>query len=630
MIRKVIARYGTGGSYWKKRHRCIDGKGRVPKRPSRTWQVWNEPNVMGYYGGQRATAEGYGRLLTAADKAINGSINPRAKTVLGGLTGSQSSGFLRALYKAVPHLNSRINIFDQHAYATVGGQRVTFTAGPFDVSMLSPYPGATAGDTAQFYVVIRSAFQVQSVTAVVEGRSVALDFSNGVSWTGKLPLVGLAQGPKTTTLTVTDVAGHVLVRQYPFSYDRAPQLTVTSPQANDVALGGVRVQASCADDFGGPCTVRVYTPDGGVSQEPNKLVASGQGSIDATVPITFQAGMRSLVRVDAVDALGAVVARDIPLYWEDGASLTQAAAFGTRMLDVDATRLLYADSSAAGVALKVRGRSGGAEQAVPIPAGKTLYDAALTAYGVAFTVAQGGLYDWRGGSSDLVAVGVVRCQFHPHYVGCSSNGTYYDLAAHELRGFGGTLLDVADNGDAVWMSAFPFSVHRFRGGTESVIVPVGQTPRTDGVNVVFDDRFNNLYRYDPAGNELLATTNRTDYDAENGWIAYPVPITPGFFNNAPHQIFTRSPAGAIRQATSFSGGAVFRSLGPSGQVVFSTSPASGSGAPLLYASAAPYNTPVQAGRVFAENANGEAQPRIRWVGDELYLLLGRAALRVAY
>jgi hypothetical protein len=118
MIRKVIARYGAGGSYWKKRHRCIDGKGRVPKRPSRTWQVWNEPNVMGYYGGQRATAEGYGRLLTAADKAINGSINPRAKTVLGGLTGSQSTGFLRALYKAVPHLNSRINIFDQHAYAT--------------------------------------------------------------------------------------------------------------------------------------------------------------------------------------------------------------------------------------------------------------------------------------------------------------------------------------------------------------------------------------------------------------------------------------------------------------------------------------------------------------------------------
>jgi len=118
MIRRVIARYGAGGSYWKKRHRCLGGHGRVPKRPSRIWQVWNEPNVMGYYGGQEATAEGYGRLLTAADKAINGSINPHAKTVLGGLTGSRSSAFLRALYRAVPHLNARVNVFDQHAYAT--------------------------------------------------------------------------------------------------------------------------------------------------------------------------------------------------------------------------------------------------------------------------------------------------------------------------------------------------------------------------------------------------------------------------------------------------------------------------------------------------------------------------------
>ena len=58
--------------------------------------------------------------------------------------------------------------------------------------------------------------------------------------------------------------------------------------------------------------------------------------------------MKSLVRVEAVDALGATIVRDIPLYWEDAASLTQASAFGTRMLHIDATRLLYADSSAAG------------------------------------------------------------------------------------------------------------------------------------------------------------------------------------------------------------------------------------------------------------------------------------------
>ena len=117
MIRRVIARYGIRGSYWNRRHRCPGGNGWAPERPARKWQVWNEPNVMSYYGGQAATAQGYGRLLTAADKAINTSANPRAKTVLGGLTGNQAPDFLRALYKAWPHLNTRVNIFDLHAYA---------------------------------------------------------------------------------------------------------------------------------------------------------------------------------------------------------------------------------------------------------------------------------------------------------------------------------------------------------------------------------------------------------------------------------------------------------------------------------------------------------------------------------
>lgn len=117
MIRRVVARYGAGGSYWKAPHQCPGGKGRVPKWPAGSWQVWNEPNIMTWWGDQAATARGYGRLLVAADSAINTSKNPDANTVLGGLTGSQSSDFLRALYNAVPRLNRHVDIFDQHAYA---------------------------------------------------------------------------------------------------------------------------------------------------------------------------------------------------------------------------------------------------------------------------------------------------------------------------------------------------------------------------------------------------------------------------------------------------------------------------------------------------------------------------------
>ena len=118
MIRAAIARYGEGGSYWSEGHHCLDSTAPVPASPSSVWQIWNEPNVMSYYGDQTATAQGYGRLLVAADDAINTSVNPTAKTVLGGLTGSKVGDFLTALYTAVPDLNSRVDIFDVHAYAT--------------------------------------------------------------------------------------------------------------------------------------------------------------------------------------------------------------------------------------------------------------------------------------------------------------------------------------------------------------------------------------------------------------------------------------------------------------------------------------------------------------------------------
>jgi hypothetical protein len=116
MIRAAIARYGVGGDYWTEQHRCADGTP-VPAMPSSIWQVWNEPNVMASWGGgQKATAEGYGQLLVAADYAIKSSVNPTAQTVMGGLTGSKAGDFLEALYAARPGLNSHVDIFDVHAY----------------------------------------------------------------------------------------------------------------------------------------------------------------------------------------------------------------------------------------------------------------------------------------------------------------------------------------------------------------------------------------------------------------------------------------------------------------------------------------------------------------------------------
>ena len=118
MIRAVVARYGEGGTYWRENHKCFGTDTPVPDAPAHLWEIWNEPNIMTYWGGdQTATARGYGRLLAAADEAIDTSANPHAPTVMGGLTGSKAPEFLATLYDVMPHLNDDVDVFDLHAYA---------------------------------------------------------------------------------------------------------------------------------------------------------------------------------------------------------------------------------------------------------------------------------------------------------------------------------------------------------------------------------------------------------------------------------------------------------------------------------------------------------------------------------
>ena len=54
----LVGRYGPQGSFW-------DEHPEVPRRPIRAWQLWNEPNLSGFWS-QQPFAPGYVRLLRAA------------------------------------------------------------------------------------------------------------------------------------------------------------------------------------------------------------------------------------------------------------------------------------------------------------------------------------------------------------------------------------------------------------------------------------------------------------------------------------------------------------------------------------------------------------------------------------
>ena len=86
----LVQRYGPAGSLWSERPD-------LPRRPIRVWQVWNEPNHMGFWNAT-PYAPSYVATLQAAAAGIRAA-DAGATVLLGGLT-NKSWIALRELYDA--------------------------------------------------------------------------------------------------------------------------------------------------------------------------------------------------------------------------------------------------------------------------------------------------------------------------------------------------------------------------------------------------------------------------------------------------------------------------------------------------------------------------------------------------
>lgn len=107
-VRRTVARYGAGGSFVKRT------KG---ARPVRYWQVWNEPNIYGFWR-PKPNAAAYGELLALSREAIEDR-DPRARIVLGGLPptsrGIDPDEYLSQLL-AVPGVKRNFDLAAAHPY----------------------------------------------------------------------------------------------------------------------------------------------------------------------------------------------------------------------------------------------------------------------------------------------------------------------------------------------------------------------------------------------------------------------------------------------------------------------------------------------------------------------------------
>lgn len=86
----LVKRYGPRGSLWRER------KG-LPRVPIRDWQIWNEPDLLGYWNVQ-PFAPTFVPLLRRADRALKAA-DPGSRTILAGLT-NRSFISLRRIYQA--------------------------------------------------------------------------------------------------------------------------------------------------------------------------------------------------------------------------------------------------------------------------------------------------------------------------------------------------------------------------------------------------------------------------------------------------------------------------------------------------------------------------------------------------
>jgi hypothetical protein len=112
---EIAARYGREGSFWK----AHPG---LPYEPITNWEVWNEPNLSGYWG-SRPSPRHFVRLLRLTGAALHLS-DPSAQVAIGGLFppprahyGVTLESFMQRLYR-VPGARRAFDALAIHPYAS--------------------------------------------------------------------------------------------------------------------------------------------------------------------------------------------------------------------------------------------------------------------------------------------------------------------------------------------------------------------------------------------------------------------------------------------------------------------------------------------------------------------------------
>lgn len=509
-----------------------------------------------------------------------------------------------------------------------------------DLSFFRPAKGLLIDRELDIFAAHRATYQMTGVSAEVEGREVQLVYETEINgdyvrtgWMGTLDLQGLDMGPKTLVVTARDIFGHVSQASVVCVYDQKPVIRIDEPLNFTVARPELDVSFSCADDDPRGCQqVKVYT----ASDSSNPL-ATGTDRIDQVIGLGAQNGKSIELTFSAKDWAGQTVTQKRTVYVESSPRLVDEEPVNGKIWDLSQDRILYLDTTTGRNTLTVRNRMNDVETRIMDDQGKIPQYGFLSPKGSIFVEQSGNVltslvYDWRDGN--LVDLGGLNSSRSLKVKGDYAIWNIYptqDLVLRDLISginttvsttAGNTMNDVASNGDVVfWTSGQEYQTYRYRDGQTTRLsndAPVWNTyPLTDGFNAVYrkrtDEGLDTLALFTDAGEEILCPephmnyTPYQNYDLNNRWVAFTRPGLDDVF-----QVWRRSPAGELRQLSFFGSASRIGALGPNGEVVWI------SGGTMYLSRTGQSDLQV-----------GSSLGRALFLGDQLYLVIGRSAFRVS-
>ena len=481
---------------------------------------------------------------------------------------------------------------------------IVFVPG-FGVTLNGFNPVGAGGTQLEVTMTIVSTLELASATVQVADRSASLAFTGpsgeGGGWRAVLDLTGVTHGPLELALALSDVGGHAIETTIPFIYNTAPKLDLVAPVNYAVARPDLHVTATCTDDSGSCASFSIHWVDD-TKQPVQEIFIGTQSTVDMDVSLAaLPCCGDPLIRFLVTDATGLAdtVFRRVVNESPEAVALQAAATVPGRVLDADADRILYLDSTATDTqSVKIRDRATGTD--VTLGGGFRMLrgPASLTPTGALFIQVAAALpapetlIEWRNGvATDLGQA--QDLQVSAPYASFTA-GTFPSLTLTRLNTLTGATTaiatdaassgsDVASTGDVAYQTndgdiwLFDESVGT---GQISPAATFNVEPVTDGTNVIYARRISvtpsgetwELERYDGATTTVLAparentsTVPGLEYAVNNGWVAFTKAGTGGVL-----QVWTRSPAGEERQVTMLGTTSLVAALGPDGQVVSSS------------------------------------------------------------